>query len=97
MTKRLHLVNKNKIMADKNYSVISLGDWIKIFSFFLLEWLEGLEEILFAFQWYRKRKGGEWELLSYENRISWSPVSCFVADMSSFGEIVDVLSTENWN
>jgi hypothetical protein len=54
------------------------------------------EQLLFNQQWYRKKKGGKWNLLCHNKDIFWSPESRFVETMAEFGAIVDVLKTDDW-
>ena len=61
------------------------------------EKIAGLEELFFRFQWYRKRKGGVWELVCYDKQIYWHPANDFVSFMAEFGIIADVIKTENWS
>jgi len=82
---------------SKKLPRISISNWIKIFFLLLPERIIGLEERLFRFQWYRKRKGGAWNLLCMKKEFHWYPVNDFVPMMAGFGVIVDVIKTENWS
>ena len=56
-----------------------------------------IESFLHSQQWYRKRKGGRWQLLCHDKDITWEREGCFVAMMTRLGQIVDVIKTEDWS
>ena len=60
--------------------------------------IEGfIESFLCSQQWYRKYKGGRWELLCHDKKIMWNQEDNFVPIMEHFGQIVDVIKTEDWS
>lgn len=80
-----------------NLSVIELLQLAWIFA------MQGLfcfiEEFFYQFQWYRKRCGGKWSLKCHQRKVYWSPdnsIIDFPEIMARFGEIVDVIKTEDW-
>ena len=83
---------KQKSMMDITYR--EFFAWLR---FRLSQDIEGhIEKFLCNQQWYRKHKGGKWELRCYEKQVSWSPANSFVDIMARLGEIVDVLKVEDW-
>lgn len=64
----------------------------------LKEDIKGFIESFFCSQqWYRKHKGGRWELLCHDKKIMWNQEDNFVSMMERFGQIVDVIKTEDWS
>ena len=60
--------------------------------------IEGfIESFLCSQQWYRKYKGGRWELLCHDKKIMWNQEDNFVPIMEHFGQIVDLIKTEDWS
>lgn len=84
---------QEKTLFDYTYQELFLA-----IRFHLREDIEGLiETFLCSQQWYRKRKGGKWQLICHNKDIHWSPENCFVDVMADFGQIVDVIKTEDWD
>lgn len=83
---------KEKTLFDYTYQELFLA-----IRFHLREDIEGfIEQFLCNQKWYRKRKGGKWNLLCHNKDIFWSPESRFVEMMAEYGAIVDVIKTEDW-
>ena len=83
--------------TEKSIMEMSYGDFLRLLWFRIKDDAQGhFEQFLCNQQWYRKRKGGKWELRCIEKRVYWSPSNDFVEVMADFGRIVDVLKTEDW-
>ena len=84
---------KEKTLFDFTYQELFLA-----IRFHLREDIEGfIEQLLFNQQWYRKKKGGKWNLLCHNKDIFWSHGDRFVETMAEFDAIVDVIKTEDWS
>ena len=97
------IMTENSDIASKKYKRISelpISELIQITWILVTQSiLSSIEEFFYQFQWYRKRCGGKWSLKCHHKKVYWSPDSSiidFVDVMAIFGEIVDVIKTEDW-